>query len=101
MDADLIAKSVISAGVEKMDLSMFPDDQRKEVCARVAEFLFKQNRLADAVRVLESVNLQLPADRLEPIADYYFKTGDYQTAYTIYRKIGGHQIAEFIRLNCL
>jgi len=101
MDSNLIAKSVISAGVEKMDLSMFPEEQRKEICAQVAKTLFKQNRMADGVRVLESVNLQLPADKLEPIADYYFKTAEYATAYTIYQKIGHHQIAEFIRLNCL
>ncbi len=101
MDLNLIAKSVIAAGVERMDLSMFPEEQRKEVCARIAETLFKQNRVADAVRVLESVNLQLPAERLEPIADYYFKSGEYATAYKIYQKIGHQQMVEFIRMNCL
>lgn len=101
MDVDLIAKSIIAAGIEKMNLSMFPEEERKVVCARVAESLFKQNRVAEACQVLESVNLQLPADRLEPIADYYLKSGEYATAYKIYQKIGYHQIAEFIRLNCL
>ena len=101
MDDDLIAKSIIAAGVEKMNLSMFPEEQRKAVCARVAEHLFKQNRMAEGVQVLESVNLQLPAERLEPIADYYMKSGEYATAHKIYQKIGYHQIAEFIRLNCL
>ncbi|MBI4150386.1 hypothetical protein HY488_03210 [Candidatus Woesearchaeota archaeon] len=101
MNTELIAKSVIAAGVEKMDLSMFPEEQRKEICARIAEALFKQNKVAEAVRVLESGNVQLPADRLEPIADYYFKTADYPTAYKIYQKIGYDQMAEFIRLNCL
>ena len=101
MDSDLLAKSAIAAGVEKMNLSMLPEEQRKDVCTRIAETLFKQNRVADAVLVLESVNLQLPAERLEPIADYYFKSGEYATAYKIYQKIGYNQVAEFIRLNCL
>lgn len=54
-----LASKLIENGVNKIDVSMLPEDYRKQILTEVAELLFNQGRLEDcAMMISKSNNVQ-------------------------------------------
>ncbi len=47
-----LASKLIENGINKIDVSMLPEDYRKQVLTEVAELLFNQGRLEDCASVI-------------------------------------------------
>src|SRR3989344_1840714 len=99
MANDAIVQLIIGKGVKNVDLSMFSEENRKEVLQQVAEILLRQGKTAEVLEILEYVDLKRYSEIVSPLANQCIDTGDYKTAALIYEKLGDHDLAEFIKEN--
>ena len=47
-----LASKLIDQGIDKIDVSMLPEDYKKQILTEVAELLFNQGRLDDSARII-------------------------------------------------
>lgn len=47
-----LASKLIEQGIDKLDVSMLPDDYKKQILTEVADLLFNQGRLEDAAKTI-------------------------------------------------
>lgn len=47
-----LASKLIEQGIDKINVSMLPDDYKKQILTEVAELLFNQGRLEDAAKTI-------------------------------------------------
>lgn len=96
-----IAKILAEKGVDSVDLSMFPEEQRKEINSQAADILLRLNRTAQAFIALERAGRSVPIEQLKKMADNKILLGKYDEAYELLLKTGNEEMAEFVKQNFL
>ena len=96
-----IAKLIVNKGIESFDVSMFTEEQKKEILAQAANIFLRQGRFDDAMIALERGGLPLPEEQIRQVADKKILMGQYQEAYDLLSKTGQHEMAEFVKANFL
>ncbi|MFH1063552.1 MAG: hypothetical protein V1729_00560 [Candidatus Woesearchaeota archaeon] len=101
MNTHPIAKILAEKGVDSVDLSMFPEEQIKEMYSQAADILLRLNRNEQAFIAMERAGRVLPLDQLKRIADNKIMLGQHKEAYDLLMKTGHEDLAEFVRQNFL
>jgi hypothetical protein len=99
MDPETVVKLIVNKGVDKVNLSMFSETERKAILQQVVEAYMRQGRVSDVLDILEHVDLKAFADRMRPVAEQCVELGEYKKAALIYEKIGYRDLSEFITEN--
>jgi ClpP class serine protease len=101
MDIHPIAKVMAEKGVESVDMSMFNEDQRREIYSQAADTLIRLNRIEQAFIAMERAGRPLPIEKLKKVAENKIMLGQYQEAYDLLLKTGQNEMAEFVKANFL
>lgn len=101
METHPIAKLIVNKGIENYDVSMFNEDQKKDILAQASQIYMRQGKFKEAVICLEKADLPLPIDQIRLAADKKILMGRYQEAYELLAKTGQHEMAEFVKANFL
>ena len=101
VEVNPIAKMIVNKGIESFDVSMFPEEQKKEILAQAAQIFMRQGRFTEAVVSLEKAGLPLPVEQIRKVADKKILMGQYQEAYELLSKTGQTEMAEFVKANFL
>lgn len=96
-----IAKMIVNKGIESFDVSMFPEEQKKDILAQAAQIFLRQGRFDEAMIALERAGLPLPEEQIRQVADKKILMGQYQEAYELLSKTGQTEMAEFVKANFL
>jgi MarR-like DNA-binding transcriptional regulator SgrR of sgrS sRNA len=99
MNPETIVRLILDKGINRVNLSMFTDSERKAILQQAAEQFLRQGKTKQVLDILEHVDMKKYADMLRPIAESCVELGEYKKAALIYEKIGYHELAEFIQLN--
>ena len=100
MNVENVAQLMIRNGLRQTDVSMFPEDEQKQVYARAGAELLRLNRMDEAFRALERAG-QLPIEQLRYLAQKKMDLQEYASAYRLFVKIGDHAMAHFLKENFL
>lgn len=101
MSASTIVKVVMQKGWKNTNLSMFLQEERREILEEVCRIYLRQGKMHEMMEVLKEVDLKSFSDIMKKIADNCLDLNDYENAVLIYEKIGEKEIAEVIRKNFL
>jgi tetratricopeptide (TPR) repeat protein len=101
MDIHPIAKLIVNKGIENYDVSMFTEEQKKEILAQAANIFMRQGKFTEAVICMEKAGLPLPKEQIRMVADKKILMGQYQEAYELLSKTGLIEMAEFVKANFL
>ncbi len=100
MNIENVAQLMIRNGLHQTDVSMFPEDEQKQIYARAGEEFLRLNKIADGIFALERAG-RLPVDMLRKMAQSKLDLREYPGAYELFKRIGDIQMAEFIKENFL
>ena len=101
MEIHPIAKLIVNKGIENYDVSMFSEEQKKEILSQAAQIFMRQGKFKEAVISLEKAGLPLPTEQIRLVADKKILMGQYEEAYELLSKTGQHEMAEFVKANFL
>jgi hypothetical protein len=96
-----IAKIIVNKGVENFDISMFTEEQKKEILSQAAGIFLRQGKFDQAMIAMEKAGLPLPVAQIRKVADKKILMGQYFEAYELLRKTGQTEMAEFVKANFL
>ena len=96
-----IAKILAENGVDKVNMSMFTEEQKKDIYSQAADILFRLNKYEDAFIALERAGKPLPVDQLKRIAENKISLGQHKEAYEFLMRAGQKELAEFVKMNFL
>ncbi|MBN1385612.1 hypothetical protein JW968_01390 [Candidatus Woesearchaeota archaeon] len=95
------AKLIAEKGIDKVDVSMFPEAKRKEIYSEAAEIFYRQNRHNEWFRALKLAGKQLPTDEIHQHAKNSMSMGQYKEAYELFVLAEDEGMAEFMKENYL
>ncbi|MBI5881254.1 hypothetical protein HZB90_03930 [archaeon] len=101
MEAHPIAKILADRGVDSVSLSMFSNEQKKEIYAETANILVRHNKFEQAFIAMERAGLPLPIEQLKRMAENRIALGQYQEAYDLLMRTGQREMADFVKKNFL
>lgn len=101
MNSDVIALLIAKKGINSINLSMFPEEARKEACERAYDILIRQGKGDEALKVLEIINTPRAMRILEEQAKNALDFQDFDRALYLYEKTGNKEMVELIRRNKL
>jgi hypothetical protein len=96
-----LAKIIAENGVDKVNTSMFSEEQKKEIYSQAAEILFRLNKTEEGFIALDKAGMPMPVDRLKKLAENKIALGQHRAAYDFLIRAGQKEMAEFVKLNFL
>jgi hypothetical protein len=99
MDKDVIVRLVVAKGVRNVNLSMFSEEDKREILEKTAETYLRLGKVDDLLSILEVIDLKKFSDVMRKQADNLIGIGEYEKAAQIYEKIGYKELADSIRQN--
>lgn len=96
-----IAKLIVNKGIDNFDVSMFPEEQKKEILSQAANIFMRQGKFKEAVISLEKAGLPLPVEQIRLVADKKILMGQYKEAHELLSKTGQIEMAKFVKANFL
>ena len=101
MDKEAIARLITQKGVKNFNLSMFPEQDRKEIMEIVANNYLRIGKVREFMELLEFLDTKKYQGIMKKYAEDIMLLGDFETAAMIYEKIGDKLMAQTIRENFL
>jgi len=101
MDKDTIVRIITEKGLKNVNLSMFSEQDRREIMEKVAEIYLRIGKTKEFLELLEFLDTKKYSEVMKKHAENIMLLGDYETAAMIYEKIGEKLMADTIRENFL
>ena len=100
MPHEEIVKIILQKGLGNVNISMFKEEEQKEILRQVAGHYLRQGKIAEMLKILEDIDIKKYLEIIEPIAKHCLDQGEFDKAALIYEKID-KEMAEIIRKNLL